>query len=102
MSISGINNNNPWSSMTQGQTGTRQNMPGKDKADPVNEFLSYMDKTPAQRWQEAWLKQHGITPGDFAAMSPQERQKLMDQMQQELKQKMEDKAVQGSKTDILV
>ena len=102
MSISGIGNNNPWSSMTQGTTGTRQNMPGKDKNDPVNEFLSYMEKTPAQRWQEAWLKQHGVTPEDFEAMSPAEKQKLLDQMRQELKQKMEDKAVQGSKTDILV
>ena len=47
MSISGIGNNNPWSSMTQGTTGTRQNMPGKDKADPVNEFCKRRSNTPS-------------------------------------------------------
>jgi hypothetical protein len=71
---------------------------------PVEEFRDYMSKTPEQRMQENWLRAHGITPEEFAAMSPEEQLKLMDQMRAEIENKLKERAMMGGarRTDILV
>ncbi len=55
---------------------------------PAEQFLEYMSKTPQQRWQEAWLKQHGYTPEQFAALPAEKKQALMDEMAQDMKEQM--------------
>jgi hypothetical protein len=67
------------------------------------EFLDYMKKTPAQRWQDAWLKSHGITQEQFDAMSPAEKWKILQQIREDMEAKMKDQMEHGGKgtTDIL-
>jgi hypothetical protein len=73
------------------------------RSDAAQAFLDYTKKTPEQRFQEAWLKAHGITPEQFAAMSPTERQKILDQIRQEIQAKVKENAQRPKKpTNILV
>ena len=54
----------------------------------AEQFMEYMSKTPQQHWQEAWLKQHGLTEEQFAALPPEKRQALTDQMARDMKDQM--------------
>ncbi len=130
MSISSISGSN-WPSAVYNKDKTRQNVQGSsdpsndpvlglmgssaaitpsasqpvDDNDPVKQFTDYMKKTPEQRYQESWLKQHGVSPEQFAAMSPAEQKKLIDEMQHELEEKMKAQAgstAKGSAADLLV
>lgn len=94
------------------QTGmkqqTRQNLPGSsglvDASMPVSgkkQFMDYMRQTPAERMQYTWLAQRGISKEQFDAMSPEEKQKLLNQMRQEIEQKVQ-RSVENKATDILV
>lgn len=65
------------------------------KPDAVKEFKDYMAKTPEQRMQEAWLQSHGITQEEFDAMTPDEKQKLMDMMRKEIEEKVRADAMTG-------
>jgi hypothetical protein len=64
--------------------------------DATTQFLNYMKETPAQRMQDAWLKQHGISPQAFAAMSGEEKQKIIDQMKQDIEAKLKQKLDSGN------
>lgn len=55
---------------------------------PAEQFLEYMHKSPQERWQEAWLKQHGYTKEQFDELSAEKKQALMDQMARDLKEQM--------------
>lgn len=109
MAISGIDGITSYF-QAQAKNKTRQNVPSSLFPDAssspasgaVKAFTDYMNKTPAQQMQDAWLQQHGITQDQFNAMSPADKQKLLDEMKRELQQKMEDKAKADAKTDILV
>ena len=68
-------------------------------SDPTERFKDYMSKTPEQRYIESWLKSHGISAEDFAAMSPEDKQAIIDQMKLEMQAKMEEKA--AASVDIL-
>ncbi len=57
-------------------------------AEAKQEFLTYMQKTPAQRMREAWLKSHNLTEEQLEAMPPEERQKIEKQMADEIKEKL--------------
>lgn len=74
--------------------------------DSVQEFMNYMKKSPAERMLESWLAAHGITKEEFDAMSPKEKQALMDQMKREIeaqiKKQAEEKVAKASSTNILV
>ncbi|MBY0406926.1 MAG: hypothetical protein K2Q01_04490 [Rickettsiales bacterium] len=63
----------------------------KEKS-PVELFLEYMQKTPEQRWREAWLKQHKLTEEEFAALPPEKQQALTQQMQEDMKKQTEQTA----------
>jgi len=115
MSISSINGS-PWYTNSTAKAQNKQNLPGNsgslinslagvsgddatsgvtstkkpDSAAATN-FLDYMKQTPAQRWQAAWLSQHNITQQQFDAMSAEEKQKLINQMKQEMEAKMKDR-----------
>jgi hypothetical protein len=72
--------------------GSSSSAASQDDNSGVTEFMKYMQKTPAQRFQEAWLKQHGISPEKFAAMSPDEKKAITDQMKQDLQAKAKELA----------
>lgn len=63
----------------------------------VSKFLDFMSKTPEQRWHEQWLKSHGLTEEEFAALPADEKQALIDQMTEEMKQKLEQEAKEKTK-----
>lgn len=70
-------------------------------------FLNYMKETPAQHLEDAWLKAHGLTRQQLAAMSPTQREAIEKQMatdiETKVKQDAADKASKSTtKTGILV
>jgi hypothetical protein len=67
----------------------------------VQDFLSYMHETPGQRMFDSWLGSQHISKEQFAAMSPADKQKLVERFRRELEEKMKGKqdaaaAVPGS------
>lgn len=103
MSISSIGGY--YSNGAQGlpKTQNRQNMPADDAfsaltgaasgaqkasgTDAATKFMNYMKETPAQRFQDSWLAQHGLSQAQFDAMSAAEKEKIIAQMKQEIEQK---------------
>lgn len=65
---------------------------GYEPSDIEKQFQEYMDKTPAERIRDAILKELGITEEDLAAMPPEQR----EAMEQEIAQRIQDKAVQNA------
>jgi predicted flavoprotein YhiN len=57
------------------------------KSDPAQELQDYMKMSYAEKLQWSWMNAHGISKEEFEAMSPEDKQKLLDQMREELKQK---------------
>lgn len=55
--------------------------------DAETTFMNYMKETPAQRFQDSWLAQHGISKADFDAMSDTQKQKIIAEMKQDIEQK---------------
>ncbi|MDR3527527.1 MAG: hypothetical protein P4L57_09625 [Rhizomicrobium sp.] len=53
-----------------------------------DDFLAYMKKTPAQRMEENWLRAHGLSEEKLAAMSPEDRAKVMKEMKDDIEQKL--------------
>ncbi|GEM_PF-3223845 len=51
----------------------------------ASELEAFMKMSEAERMQWIWLHSHGVTPEEFAAMSDDEKQQLLDQMKEELK-----------------
>jgi hypothetical protein len=66
-------------------------------SDAEQEFLDYMKKTPEQRMQEAWLKAHHLTQAQFDAMSPEQKQGLVNEMRQDIEDKLKQKMTEGKK-----
>jgi len=114
-SIDGLNS---WLTATN-KPKTRQNVPGSifpsddtadasaaDASDPTSAFTAFINETPAQRMQDAWLQQHGVTQQQFNALSADDKQKLLDQMKRDLEERMKEQAAQntapkGSQVNIL-
>lgn len=71
---------------------------------PKEEFLAYMEKTPAERMAEAWLKARGISPEELEQMPPEEREVIEKQMAEDIKRQMEqearEKAVKNATTTL--
>lgn len=118
MDISGIGGAD-WSRPTANAHRTRQNLPDEQQklqenpassaapkasgAEIVKQFMDYMEKTPEQRMLDAWLGQHGISREEFDSMSPEEKQKILDEMKQDMEARLKQKMDRPSKTsaDIL-
>lgn len=64
----------------------------------VDEFMDYMKTPPAQRMLNAWLSRHGISREEFDAMTPEEKQKIMDEMKREMEAKLKQKPDTASST----
>ena len=86
MAVSGVGGNTAAAAQTVGQK--------KPAQDAVAEFLTYMQMSPAERIVDAWLRQHNLTREKLAAMSPEERNKIMRQMQQDIEQQIKHKSEQ--------
>ena len=121
MALSGIDGLTSWISATN-KSKTQQNLPGSifpsasdssgptsgtAAGDPVAAFNSFMNETPAQRMQDSWLQQNGITRQQFDAMSETDKQKLLNQMKRDIEERMKEQAAQhaapkGSQVNLLV
>lgn len=55
----------------------------------VDEFLAYMKKSLAERMADAWLAAHGLDRAKLKAMKPGEREAVLKQMAEELKQQLQ-------------
>ncbi|WP_395022958.1 hypothetical protein [Dongia sp.] len=55
----------------------------------VDEFLAYMKKSLAERMADAWLAAHGLDRAKLKAMKPDEREAVLKQMAEELKQQLQ-------------
>lgn len=55
----------------------------------VDEFLAYMKKSLAERMADAWLAAHGLDREKLKAMKPAEREAVLKQMAEELKQQLQ-------------
>lgn len=108
MHISGINSplwmakqqnrqvlpNNPVPVMTVPEKSAETNLasaPQNKGPDAAQEFMNYMKMTPAERMQESWLRQHGISKEEFDAMSVEEQQKIIAQMKQDIENDIKEK-----------
>jgi acyl-CoA reductase-like NAD-dependent aldehyde dehydrogenase len=59
----------------------------------VDEFLAYMKKSLAERMADAWLAAHGLDRDKLKAMKPEDREAVLKQMAEELKQQLQQAAV---------
>jgi predicted flavoprotein YhiN len=62
--------------------------------DPYQELSDFMKMTDAQKMQYLWLKKNGISPEEFEAMSAEDKQQLVEKMQQDLEAQMK-KAIES-------
>ena len=84
------------SSGNMGQSDVKDCKPASSRAG--DEFLAYMKKSLAERMADAWLAAHGLDREKLKAMKPDERDAVLKQMAEELKQQREQAAKQGRKT----
>ncbi len=54
------------------------------------EFLDYMSKSPEERYAEALLRELGLTPEQLAALPPEERNAILEKIQQKIEAKIEE------------
>jgi hypothetical protein len=64
-------------------------------------FLDYMKMSPGERMIENWLKAHNLSKEKLAAMTPDERNKIMKQMQDDIAQKLKEQTKDKAQVDIL-
>jgi hypothetical protein len=63
----------------------------------VDEFLAYMKQSLAERMADAWLKAHGLDREKLKAMKPEDREAVLKQMAEELKQQLQQAAAEKAK-----
>ena len=83
MSISGIGG--PAGAAAQQKDGA-----GKVQS-PEETFLSYMRKSPVERWVESWLAARGLTKEEFDALPPDQHEALAKEMAEDLKKAAQQK-----------
>ena len=54
----------------------------------LQEFMRYAKETPAQRMFDSWLGRQNISMEQYNSMSAADKQKLVDQFEAEMKQKL--------------
>ena len=54
-----------------------------------DEFMDYAKLTPAQKMRAAMLAKMGVTEEQLKAMSPEERQKIEDQIKKQIKEQVQ-------------
>lgn len=61
-------------------------VPAKSAKD---EFMDYAKLTPAQKMRAAMLAKMGVTEEQMKAMSPEERQKIEDELKKQIKEQVQ-------------
>jgi len=67
-----------------------------DSSDPAQAFLNYMEQSPRERYFDKILKGMGLTREDLKAMSPQERAKVMRQIEAEIEKRMKNNTAEAA------
>ena len=74
-------------SLSMSQSDVKDSTAGGSAA--VDEFLAYMKKSLAERMADAWLAAHGLDRDKLKAMKPDQREAVLKQMAEELKQQLQ-------------
>ncbi|MEZ5919201.1 MAG: hypothetical protein R3D66_04640 [Alphaproteobacteria bacterium] len=69
------------------------------KGDAVKDFMAFMEMSPEERYIAQALADKGYTQEEFDALPPEEQQKIMDEIRQELREKIEAKTKSGDVKD---
>lgn len=88
MSISGIGST--YTPPVGGAQGTGQQSAKVKGQSAEDEFLSYMEKTPAERMREAILGSMGMTEEQLAGMEAAERDKIEQKIRETIRAKVEE------------
>ncbi|QEW06043.1 hypothetical protein [Nitrincola iocasae] len=74
---------------TESKTSTETEVTAEQQREAVrNQLLAMLDMTPAERIRFAYLQSKGLTEEDLANMSPEEREKIEQEIQDELENKL--------------
>jgi len=84
-------------SLSMSQADLRDSKASSDKA--VDDFLAYMKKSLAERMADAWLAAHGLDRDKLKAMKPDEREAVLKQMAEELKQQLQQATLDAQKAN---
>lgn len=71
-------------------TSPSDNLTANTPSDAEKKFMAYMKMSPMERMMENWLQAHKLSKEKLASMSPEEREKILKQMQEDIQ-----KAAQG-------
>lgn len=87
------------------QPTSRQILPQSDstetkRSESADSFLEFMKQTPEEQLQTAWLQRHGISKEQFAAMDATEKQKIVEQMKNEMKEQARNTAKGGARGSV--
>lgn len=98
MPISNISSSPPYNysslsskSKNNGDTTATRQQDTSSTDSTVQDFLSYLKESPAQRWFDKFLAAHHLSKDDFNAMSSAEKQKLIDEFKREMEDQMKKK-----------
>ncbi len=61
----------------------------EEQSEAVKAFLDYMSKTPEERYFESFLKSKGMTKEEFEALPPEEKQALLKEFQEMVRERTE-------------
>lgn len=89
---------------TQTAGPTRSNNPlGASDGTVEQAFLDYMKETPAQKLEDQWLAAHHLTRKQLDAMSPQQREAILKEMEADIEQQLKKQTAKktGNTADLL-
>ena len=100
MSISGIGGGTPYMPMTAGSSSSAASSNATSAAsslpdpttDPVDWLMDYTKMTPAQQMQDSMLHSLGLTQQQYNALSPAEKAKVDQKIQQMIKEQVQQQA----------
>ncbi len=76
-----------------------------EESEAVKAFLDYMSKTPEERYFESFLKSKGMTKEEFEALPPEEKQALLKEFEEAVKQQAEnhsaEKTARAARSELL-
>jgi len=76
------------SNLTENKTPTSTTESFKSEMTAVDKFLKYQEMTQAEKIRASYLAKHGITEEELAAMSPEERQKVEQEILEDIKRQI--------------
>ena len=88
------------SSTSTSSTTSDINSSGSASGSAASDFLAFMKQSPEQQMQTAWLARHGISKEQFAAMDPAAKQKIIEQMKNEMKEQARNTAKDSARGSV--